>query len=184
MNSTLIPFLLMFICSVALIHYIFKMRKRVKYQSSKESKSHVKDIQFSVTILLMNVNFLVFNLPICVLNFISVAPFLLESRFDYFFYSQYFFNFYIYLFFNKLFAREFWSFLGVENTYWFWGVGTKMMRLESVLNMKITIYPFTDVTALLDLRLALFMISWRFSLTNFWVWAGSCWYLFSVPLRF
>lgn len=174
----------MFLCSVALIDYIFKMRKRVKYQSSKESKSHLKDIQFSVTILLMNVNFLVFNLPICVLNFISGTPDWLLSRFDYFFYTQYFCNFYIYLFFNKLFAREFWLFVGVENTQWFWEVGTKIMRFESVQNMKITIYPFTDVTALLDLRLALFMISWRFSLTNFWVWAGSCWDLFSVPLRF
>jgi hypothetical protein len=68
-NSTLIPFLLMFIFSILLIYIIFKSRLRIlRLNSSSDRRRLRKDIKFAFTSILLNVAFVSLNLPVCIAN--------------------------------------------------------------------------------------------------------------------
>ena len=112
-NSTLMPFAIMIVCSILIIREIFISRFKAKNGNSKMSKKdlrkHKKDIQFSATILSLNVVFFLFNLPVCIINFF----FQLDNNDPIYltvvliFYSQYTINFLIYLLLNTDFKMEF-----------------------------------------------------------------------------
>jgi len=111
-NSTLIPFIFMFVCSLVLIKFVFTARRKIKKRNtSTEQKRLLKDIQFSLTIMLLNADFMVFNLPVCVIQIVkSEMSFYVEM----FFYTQFANNFIILLCCNKMFRDEFLTLLGLR----------------------------------------------------------------------
>ncbi len=111
-NSTLIPFIFMLVCSLVLIKFVFTARRKIKKRNtSTEQKRLLKDIQFSLTIMLLNADFMVFNLPVCVIQIIqSEMSFYVEM----FFYAQFANNFIILLCCNKMFRDEFLTLLGLR----------------------------------------------------------------------
>jgi len=120
-NSTIIPFILMSICSIILINYVFNARHKIKNRNAKNTQKQLnKDIQFSLTIIVLNLVFMVFNLPICVMNLIKIDS---SIYLEMFFYSQYACSFIIYFCCNKIFRNEFFKILGLKkennrNTYY------------------------------------------------------------------
>ena len=112
-NSTLIPFAIMIFCSILIIREIFLSRFKAEDGKSKMSKKdlrkHKKDIQFSATILSLNVVFFLLNLPVCIINFFfqldNSNPIYLSVVLV--FYSQYTIHFLIYLILNTDFKMEF-----------------------------------------------------------------------------
>ena len=74
--STVIPFLIMFVSSILIIKLLFKSRKRVAVglQMSISTTNIInttsqgsRDLQFAKTVIILNLLFLVCNLPICIL---------------------------------------------------------------------------------------------------------------------
>ena len=110
-NSTLLPFFIMTLCSVRIICYIAATRQKIILNSTfQEKKRLMKDISFSLTIISINIVFIVFNLPICISEFYKPSLYILHM-FDLFFYSQYSFNFFTYLISNSIFREEFFHLL-------------------------------------------------------------------------
>lgn len=107
-NSTLLPFLVMLVCSIMLIVYIFRTRKNISSKKclKNERNRMQKDIRFSTTILFLNFFFLVLNLPIQYVTVVFVD--LTITYFNYFlYYFSYGVNFYILFFTNSMFRNEF-----------------------------------------------------------------------------
>lgn len=108
-NSTLIPFLLMFLASIVLIYSIIKSRLNIlNLALEQDKKKIIKDIHFAATILVLNLFFFILNLPICLANyfFIDSIDNLLYYFFIYLFYLSYCVNFYILAIFNSVFQKE------------------------------------------------------------------------------
>jgi hypothetical protein len=106
-NFFLLPLLLMLLFSFLLISSIFKSRSRIRLNSSeREAKRLKKDIKLSISLLVMNLLFLLLNLPIVIDQFL---PFNSDKYtiVSYIYYSSYAVNFYILLFTNSLFRKEF-----------------------------------------------------------------------------
>ncbi len=115
-NSTLIPFTFMVVCSLFLVHYVFTARRKIKINATfNEMKRLRKDIQFSVNIMLLNVDFMVFNLPICIADLVVLTRDF-RSKLDLLFYTQYACNLFVYLASNKIFREEFLLFIRVKDT--------------------------------------------------------------------
>ena len=106
-NYTLLPFLVMFLCSVLIIKSIYEARKKFFLNSKKkDSKKIKKDVQFSSLILFLNLAFFLYNLPICLYSFFALSGDLLYWTLDCIFYLQYISNIFIYTLFNKQFQQE------------------------------------------------------------------------------
>lgn len=106
-NQTLIPFFFTLLCSLKLIQYIFTARLKIKLNSTAiEMKRLKKDIQFSLNVLLLNIVFVVLNLPVCIVTLMNVSETFVD-KYDLLFYLQYACNLFIYLISNKLFRKEF-----------------------------------------------------------------------------
>lgn len=104
-NSTIIPFILMTISSALIIHKLVKIRRKISRKKTFKRKNKTrKDIRFSITSILLNFMFFVFNFPICLIQFVPSYLYCLSSL--YLFYSSYAINFYIFFFFNSVFRRE------------------------------------------------------------------------------
>ena len=101
----LIPFILMIIFSTLLILTIFKSRSRVN-NSLKENKRLRKDVKFSISLLSMNLLFILLNLPDEIDLFL---PFNNEiySTLAQLCNLSFAINFYLILFTNSLFRKEF-----------------------------------------------------------------------------
>ena len=101
----LIPFILMIIFSTLLIITIFKSRSKVN-NSLKENKRLKKDIKFSISLLSMNLLFILLNLPDEIDLFL---PFNNEiySPLAQLCNLSFAINFYLILFTNSLFRKEF-----------------------------------------------------------------------------
>ena len=108
-NSTLIPFSLMFICSVSLIFSIFKSRRRLMLNGSSASTKRIikRDINFSITLVVLNLTFIALNLPIHVYFLIDATSDFWFFMFIDLYYSCYAINFFIYFTFNSIFRKEF-----------------------------------------------------------------------------
>ena len=115
-NSTVIPFVIMLISSLKIIHYLGKSRKKCNLNNStkKDTRRLTKDMQFALTILFLDINFLAFNLPVSIVELSNVSDDFLV-KFDYFFYTQYAFNFFVQLISNSLFRDEFLIFIGFRD---------------------------------------------------------------------
>ena len=108
-NSTLIPFLLMFLTSIVLIYSIIRTRLNILNLILEQDKKKLrKDIHFAVTILFLDFSFFILNLPICLANyfFIDSVDNILYGVFTYLFYLSFCINFYILALFNSVFKKE------------------------------------------------------------------------------
>jgi hypothetical protein len=108
-NFFLLPFLLMLLFSILLIIFIFKSRSRIRLNSSeREAKRLRQDIKLSISLLFLNLLFLLLNLPIVTDQFL---PFESDKYtiVSYIYYTSYAVNFYILIFTNSLFRKEFYQ---------------------------------------------------------------------------
>jgi len=108
-NFFLIPFFLMFLFSILLIISIFKSRSAAHLNNtSREIKKRQKDIKLSISLLFMNLLFLLLNLPVEINLFL---PFDSDTFtiVNYIYYISYAVNFYVLLVINSLFRKEFYS---------------------------------------------------------------------------
>jgi hypothetical protein len=107
----ILPFSLMIIFSILLIGSIFKARSRVDINDSiRKRKRFLKDVRFSISLISMNLLFILLNLPLEILNF-SIDDYVtfgeLFVAFVYIYYLASSINFYLILLTNKLFRKEF-----------------------------------------------------------------------------
>jgi len=117
--STLLPFILMLICSCLLIYTVFKSRRRMATttgaNSTRANRTIVRDIKFSMTLVLLNVVFVTFKLPaIIYVSAKADKSSLWFSILDDLYYSCYAINFFIYLGVNSIFCDEFLEMCGIR----------------------------------------------------------------------
>ena len=113
--NKIVPFLLMSTCSILLIISVFRLRQRIEQNFLSSSKSHLneskrfkKDIRLAFTSILMNVIYLLLNIPVAV---VLITPSLSSDYFlvfslIYLFYFSFSLNFYLILFSNNLTRKE------------------------------------------------------------------------------
>jgi len=114
LNSTILPFLIMFLCSLFLIRSVFKSRQKMtrfarETAASFSNHKHRRDIQFSTTLILSNFLFFILNFPIIlklIFNPLDSDSLLYHFLGD-LYYISYTVNFFIYLITNSNFRREF-----------------------------------------------------------------------------
>lgn len=116
-NRVVIPFFLMTLFTIILIDFIFQSRKRIiKNYSSKQNKTFQKDIKFAVTSIVLNIVYVLFNLPVSIVIFVpNYYLYITYHLFLFLFYSSYAVNFYIILLTNSLVRNEFLIMLGLRN---------------------------------------------------------------------
>ena len=113
-NSTILPFLIMFLCYLFLIRSVFKSRQKMtrfarETTASFSNHKHRRDIQFSTTLILSNFLFFILNFPIIlklIFNPLDSDSLLYHFLGD-LYYISYTVNFFIYLITNSNFRREF-----------------------------------------------------------------------------
>lgn len=108
LNRALIPFVLMIVFTSLLILTIQKSRRRIKIRYSiNENRTFKRDLKFSVSSILMNIIYLVLNLPRSLFT-IVIAQHEPELLFTiYLFYLSFAVNFYVILVSNSIFRKEF-----------------------------------------------------------------------------
>ena len=110
-NSVFLPFIIMIVSTILLIHLIITSRRRVHQNLTRENAIIRRDIKFARTAISFNLYFLITNLPLNLLAYLpffsSPVFFLLNMLFYYIFMASYAGNFYIILLSNTLFKREF-----------------------------------------------------------------------------
>ncbi len=106
-NFSLVPFSLMLIFSLLMIITIFKSRLRILRLTNVNDKNRLKkDIKFAVTSIILNLFFILFNLPICIENLIQFDnPYISDINFC-FFLSNFCNNFYVFILSNSIFRYE------------------------------------------------------------------------------
>ena len=75
-------------------------------KKKQEINRFKRDFNFSLIILSLNILFVIFNLPICVVNLLDDAEYYVFNLVDVLFYCQYIFNILVYLVANSEFKRE------------------------------------------------------------------------------
>ncbi len=106
-NCALLPFFLMFLSSVLLIFTIFKSRTRlISSQSTTIRRKLAREINFSVSLVVINFLFLALYLPIHVLFVVNNPSDLWFSILDNLYYSSYAINFAILIMFNSIFRKQ------------------------------------------------------------------------------
>ena len=107
-NSTLLPFGLMIIFSILLIYTIFKSRLRIlRLDSAVDRKRLRKDIKFAFTSILLNVAFVILNLPVCIANLLTDVSAFSYKALLYLFFFSFCVNYYVLFTFNSIFRKEF-----------------------------------------------------------------------------
>ena len=105
--STVVPFVIMFFCSIVLICSIWRTRKRVYLNQSPQAKRRLKrDMRFSVNTVLLDFMFIALNLPISVHILIDGDLGFVFSITDDLYYLSYTVNFLIFFAVNSLFRHE------------------------------------------------------------------------------
>ena len=107
-NSTLVPFLLMIVSSILIIKSIYDIRKRLLINHTiKDMRRFKRDLQFSITILVLDLFYFAFNLPYCLYSFLGdpLNDFMFTVM-DMIFYTQYIFNILAYVILNSEFQKE------------------------------------------------------------------------------
>ena len=108
-NFFLLPFFLMLLFSILLISTILKSRNTMNSNNTARENQHSrKDIKLSISLLFMNLLFLLLNLPVEINQFL---PFDSDKYtiVNYIYYISYAVNFYVLLVTNSLFRKEFYS---------------------------------------------------------------------------
>ena len=116
-NSTILPFLIMFLCSLFLIQSVFKSRNKLRKKPTVAANRKLRrDIQFSLTLIVSNLLFFILNFPITIKLLLEPE----DSSFSYFllvdlYYTSYTINFFIYLITNSNFRRAFFHVFGFRS---------------------------------------------------------------------
>ena len=109
-QAAILPFAIMLTCSIYLVLFIFKSRRRTLNTYSIQHKRILKkDIQFAVQILFLDILFVALNLPSAIARIFKMD--LLFYHFRILYLLRFFLNFFIYLVFNSIFRKEFLCFL-------------------------------------------------------------------------
>ena len=109
-QSAILPFAIMFTCSIYLVIFIFKSRKRTFTTYSMQNKKILKkDIQFAMQTLFLDILFVGLNSPLSIARILKDDLWFPLSRILYFF--RFSLNFFIYLAFNSIYRKEFLFFL-------------------------------------------------------------------------
>lgn len=105
----IIPAIIMLVCSIIIIKQIKKCRFLILQLKQPQSTKCIakKDYKLSLTILLINLRFVVFNLPFCVVVFLFDANDVLFNVARIIFIIQFGFNFIIYYLIHKDFRKSF-----------------------------------------------------------------------------
>lgn len=108
-NRAVLPSIYMFIFTCLVLKNIFTLRKKIcKIFLSELNVSYKREIRLAITSVLLNLLYILLQLPISI---ISLFPNNLSDLFYmfiyYLFYASYSINFYVILFSNKLFHDEF-----------------------------------------------------------------------------
>lgn len=106
LQSTVLPFILMVVFSLLLMHTIFQSRLRILRMTRQLDRSRLKkDIKFAITSITLNALFIVLNLPLNVFELMKINSDLRE-----YFYFVFFFgscvNFHVLFFSNPIFRKE------------------------------------------------------------------------------
>ena len=105
-QGVILPFIVMFTCSIYLVMFIFKSRKRAfKTRSVKSKRILKKDIQFAMNTLFLDILFIIFNIPLAIFMILEINY--LALIFLFFFNFRSCSNLFIYLIFNTIFRKEF-----------------------------------------------------------------------------
>ena len=102
-----VPFALMLFISITLLCFIIKSKlKMISMNTRKDRKKFKKELRFSVTSVLFNFNFIIFNsIPFsCLTQFLFFKNYF--RIYFYFFLSGFCSKFYILAYFNPIFRRE------------------------------------------------------------------------------
>lgn len=111
LNSTILPFVLMIIATCLLIFTIIRVKIRfLKINSIERNRNLRKEIKFGITSILMNLNFFVLNIPVCIVYIIDGHHMEDESLVlkitNILFHASFCTNFYIFAIFNSTYRRE------------------------------------------------------------------------------
>ena len=98
-----IPFVIMLFCSIQITVSIIELANRPHSLTHLHS---VNEIQFSTSIILLDIVYFLFNLPAVVIYFITDANKYLILAINLFYYGQYFSNLFVYIIFYSRFRRE------------------------------------------------------------------------------
>ena len=118
LNSLLVPFILMIICSIGISISIYRTKNSLLGNSdTKEMKNLKMNMRFSVIIVSIDLAFLLFNLPYCIYGFCPLKNY---NNIGYdlvaiFFSLQYLFNGFIFFFINIRFKKEIYVILKIKN---------------------------------------------------------------------
>lgn len=107
-NSTIVPFGIMSVSSVLLLFAIFKSRRHLRNDlaAGTQKQAIKRDIQFAITLVVLNSTFIALYLPVHVYFFVSESDLWYTITVS-MFYSAYAINPFIYFTFNSMFRREF-----------------------------------------------------------------------------
>jgi hypothetical protein len=106
LNSTLIPFLIMLICTILIIRLIVRQRKKLN-KNRNEVKRYKRDVQFSITIFLMNIFYFLLNMPFCIFNLLNSFEINFWFILIIIIYNlQFIFQFFVSVLLNRNFRRE------------------------------------------------------------------------------
>ena len=116
LNRVVLPFALMLVSTILLIHEIFKSRTRiVENFLAEENKTFYHEIRLATTSICLNLIYILLNLPISLIDlFPSIYNFNRYIYFYYLFYFSYAMNAYILLITNTLFQNEFFILLKIN----------------------------------------------------------------------
>jgi hypothetical protein len=108
MNFTLLPFFFMIIFSIMIIITIFRSRLRILRLGNIHDRNRFKkDIKFAISSILLNIFFVILNLPLCIGNIIDSENEIFNDVNFCVFLSNFCVNFYILIFSNSIFRKEF-----------------------------------------------------------------------------
>lgn len=110
-NSSIVPFILMFLLSIILVNYVRLSSSKSHGSDNNASSSRLKrDNRLTITVISLNLIFIVLNLPIFIYHIVAVytePPFLLQYSVHILYYSYYASSFYTQLVVNRDFRNEF-----------------------------------------------------------------------------
>ena len=115
-NRVIIPSLLMIIFSLLITRTIFTSRNRLISSSSSNNRTFRKDVRFSLIIIILNISYILFSLPVSILVLFSnywLNPFYIF--FTFFYFLSYSINFYLMFSVNSLFRGAFYSIFVCSN---------------------------------------------------------------------
>lgn len=101
MNTSILPFIGMFILSIALIVCVYRSRSRINSSNTK------RDNRFAISAISLNVMFFVLTCPIALYNMFTYEVSIISSFANLLYYSYYGLGFYMQIIINRDFRNEF-----------------------------------------------------------------------------